>query len=84
MKNILKVVLLILLPAGFAKVNAQIVTKRDSINGNEFTIIMDKRIDDVIASMENEMQEKSLSEQMMTPAPNHFLKQKYVRKILGF
>ena len=83
MKNILKVVLLILLPAGFAKVNAQIVTKRDSINGNEFTITMDKRIDDVIASMENECK-KSLSEQMMTPAPNHFLKQKYVRKTLEF
>ena len=60
MKNILKVVLLILLPAGFAKVNAQIVTKRDSINGNEFTITMDKRIDDVIASMENDCKKKSI------------------------
>ena len=54
MKNILKVILLILLPIGFSKVNAQIVTKKDSINGNELTITMDKRIDDVIASMENE------------------------------
>jgi len=59
MKNILKVILLILLPIGFSKVNAQIVTKKDSINGNELTITMDKRIDDVIASMENECKKKS-------------------------
>ena len=51
MKNILKVILLILLPIGFSKVNAQIVTKKDSIHGNELTITMEKRIDDVIASM---------------------------------
>ena len=59
MKSILEVILLILLPVGFSKVNAQIVTKKDSINGNELTITMDKRIDDVIASMENECKKKS-------------------------
>ena len=73
MKNILKVILLILLPIGFSKVNAQIVTKKDSINGNELTITMDKRIDDVIASMENECKKKStrtVSEDTTFPSRN--------------
>ena len=43
---------------GAINIDAQIITKRDTLNNNEFSITMDKRVDDVIESLEKECNKK--------------------------
>lgn len=58
MKKILKIALLVLLLGGTVEVSAQIVTKVDTLNNNELSITMDKRVDDVIATLEKDCNKK--------------------------